>query len=115
MAITGARPHQARNGGVQVGGQVLEQRGQVLPGGGALPNVAPSAVGGARAGDEYRRTWESSSQRVAVRSNSRAVTNSIVFLGGRSKVMRKPLLSMPDVSSMSLALDRRGSCSINHR
>jgi hypothetical protein len=113
VAITGARPHQARNGGVQVDGQVLEQRGQVLPGGGALPNVtAPGAEGGARAGDEYSPNPE---VLVAARSNSREVTKSIVFLGGRSEVMRRPLLSRPDVSSVSLALDRRGSCSINHR
>ena len=32
-----------------------------------------------------------------------------------SSSMRRPLLSRPDVSSVSLALDRRGSCSINHR
>jgi hypothetical protein len=96
---------------VQAGGQVLEQRGQVFPGGGALLNVAPKAEGGARTGDEYRPNL---GVLVAARSNSRAVTKSIIFLGGRSKAMRKSLLSMPDVSSMSLALDRRGSRSITY-
>ena len=97
---------------MQVGSQVFEQRGQVLPGGGALPNVAPSAEGGARAGGEYSPDL---GVLVAARELLRAVTKSIVFLGGRSKVMRKPLLSMPDDF---FSVPRAGSSrlrSINYR
>ena len=52
---------------------------------------------------------------VTARSNSRAVTKLIESLGGRSGVMRRPLSYRPDVSSVCLVLDRRGSCSIDHR